>query len=65
MEAPGKYMLEVIDVFAEPHRAEEDRILALPSLMRVKPEPIRTVIGNCANRERLGHILDRYNGPSK
>ena len=57
----GDYSLEIIDVFADPNRANLDRILALPSLIRVRPEPTRTVIGNCSNRERLGHILDIYN----
>lgn len=62
-EAPGEHALEVVDVHAEPERAEVDRILALPSLVRVRPHPTRVVIGNCSNRERMRHLLDRFAPP--
>jgi circadian clock protein KaiB len=54
----AKYSLEVIDLQANPARAEADRILALPCLVRVHPEPRRTVIGNFTNILRMEHVLE-------
>ncbi|MBW8002921.1 MAG: response regulator [Planctomycetes bacterium] len=47
------YNLEVIDVMENPERAEEDRILATPTLEKVLPEPVRKVVGDLSNRQAV------------
>jgi circadian clock protein KaiB len=49
----GRYRLEVIDLVANPRRAKDDEILAVPTLVRKLPVPIRKFIGNLSNPERL------------
>lgn len=48
----GKYQIEVIDLMKEPQRAKTDQILAIPTLIRKLPEPIKRVIGDLSNAER-------------
>lgn len=48
----GKYTIEVVDLIAHPHLAKGDEILAIPTLVRKLPEPIRRVIGDLSNTER-------------
>ena len=48
----GKYTIEVVDLIAHPHLAKGDEILAIPTLVRKLPEPIRRVIGDLSNIER-------------
>ena len=50
---PGRYHIEVIDLVKEPHRAQGDQIVALPTLVRKLPEPIKRVIGDLSNVERV------------
>jgi circadian clock protein KaiB len=47
------YRIEVIDLTKAPHRAHDDQIVALPTLIRKKPEPTKRVIGNLANLDRV------------
>src|SRR4051812_11596806 len=49
----GRYRLEVIDVLEEPARAEADRILATPTLLRLSPEPAHRILGDLANLDHL------------
>lgn len=49
----GKYELEVIDLVEQPHRAKTDQILAIPTLVRKLPEPVRKIIGDLSNMERV------------
>lgn len=49
----GKYELEVIDLMEHPHRAQSDQILAIPTLVRKMPEPVRKIIGDLSNTERV------------
>lgn len=48
----GRYTIEVVDLIAHPHLAKGDEILAIPTLVRKLPEPIRRVIGDLSNIER-------------
>jgi circadian clock protein KaiB len=48
-----QYNIFVIDVLDEPERAAEDRILAVPTLLRIHPEPIRRIVGDLADTERV------------
>ena len=59
----GCYSIEVIDLARTPELAAEDHILALPTLVRRLPEPIRKIIGDLSNEERVLIGLDvRHRG---
>lgn len=49
----GKYSIEVIDLLENPHLGAEDQILALPTLVRKLPVPVRKIIGDLSNTERV------------
>ena len=48
----GKYSIEVIDLIVQPQLAKGDQIVAIPTLVRKLPQPIRKVIGDLSNVER-------------
>jgi circadian clock protein KaiB len=50
---PGRYDLEVIDVLEHPALAESAKILATPTLVRFSPEPVRKIIGDLGDRDKL------------
>lgn len=54
----GKYRIEVIDLLENPKLAQGDQILALPTLVRKLPEPIKKIIGDLSNTERVLVGLD-------
>ena len=54
----GRYRIEVIDLTKNPQLAQGDQILALPTLVRKLPSPIRKIIGNLSNTERVFVGLD-------
>jgi circadian clock protein KaiB len=54
----GKYSLEVIDLLKDPALAKGDQILAIPTLVRRLPEPVRKIIGDLSNTERVLVGLD-------
>jgi circadian clock protein KaiB len=49
----GQYRIEVIDLLKEPQLASGDQILAIPTLVRKLPQPIRKIIGDLSNTERV------------
>jgi circadian clock protein KaiB len=49
----GRYQLQVIDIYQQPALAEGDHILVAPTLVRRAPGPLRRLIGNLADRERI------------
>jgi len=49
----GKYDIEVIDLLENPKLAKGDQILAIPTLVRKLPEPIRKIIGDLSNTEKV------------
>jgi circadian clock protein KaiB len=49
----NKYRIEVIDLLKNPYRAEEDQILAIPTLVRKAPEPKRKIIGDLSNEAKV------------
>jgi circadian clock protein KaiB len=51
-ELRGKYRIEVIDVLAHPELARADQIVAIPTLIRKLPPPIKRLIGDLSNKER-------------
>jgi circadian clock protein KaiB len=54
----GCYDIEVIDLQENPHLARQDQILAIPTLIRKLPEPIKKIIGTLADTERVLVGLD-------
>jgi circadian clock protein KaiB len=49
----GKYTIEVVDLSENPELAREDQILAIPTLVRKLPEPVKKIIGTLANEEKV------------
>src|SRR6187402_2861660 len=49
----GEYTIEIIDLLKNPQLAEGDQIFAIPTLVRKFPEPIRKIIGDLSNEERV------------
>lgn len=49
----GKYVIEVIDLLVHPQLAEGDQIFAIPTLVKKVPEPIRKIIGDLSNEEKV------------
>jgi circadian clock protein KaiB len=49
----GEYKIEVIDLLVQPQLAEGDQIFAIPTLVRKVPEPIRKIIGDLSNEEKV------------
>lgn len=54
----GRYHIEVIDLLERPALARGDQILAVPALVRKLPEPVRKIIGDLSNTERVLVGLD-------
>lgn len=54
----GKYKIEVIDLLVNPQLAKGDQILALPTLVRKLPTPMKKIIGDLSNTERVLVGLD-------
>ena len=55
---PGRYVLTVVDLYAQPERAREDQIVVAPTLVRQSPLPVRRVVGDLSNTERVLAALD-------
>src|SRR6187455_2692183 len=53
-----QYSIEVIDLLVNPQLAEGDQILAVPTLVRKVPEPVRKIIGDLSNEEKVLVGLD-------
>lgn len=49
----GKYTIEIIDLLVQPQLAEGDQILAVPTLVKKVPEPIRKIIGDLSNEAKV------------
>jgi circadian clock protein KaiB len=49
---PGRYKIEVIDLMQHPQLAAGDQIVAIPTLVRKLPEPLRRIVGDLSNAER-------------
>ena len=54
----GEYEIEIIDLMEQPQLAAGDQILAIPTLVRKLPEPVRKIIGDLSNTERVLVGLD-------
>ena len=54
----GKFSIEVVDLLENPHLANEYQIVALPTLIRILPIPVRKIIGDLSDTERVLIDLD-------
>jgi circadian clock protein KaiB len=54
----GKYSIEVVDLLKDPKLAKGDQILAIPTLVRKLPQPVRKIIGDLSNTDRVLVGLD-------
>lgn len=54
----GRYRIEIIDLLETPKLAKGDQIVAVPTLVRKLPEPVRKIIGDLSNTERVLVGLD-------
>lgn len=54
----GSYELEVIDILKHPQLAEDDKIIAIPTLVKKLPGPIRRLVGDLSDREKVLLGLD-------
>ncbi len=54
----GQYTIEIIDLLENPQLAEGDQIIAVPTLVRKLPEPMKKIIGDLSNTERVLVGLD-------
>jgi circadian clock protein KaiB len=61
----GEYEIEVIDLLKNPQLAKGDQILALPTLVRKLPEPVRKIIGDLSDTERVLVGLDLQSRKTK
>jgi circadian clock protein KaiB len=59
----GRYTLEVIDIYQNPEMASEHQILAAPTLIKILPLPIRRLIGDMSQEDRVLEGLDVRNAP--
>jgi circadian clock protein KaiB len=57
---PGRYDLEVVDIYQQPGLAEGDQILATPTLVRRLPLPLRRLVGDLSDPERVLGRLNIY-----
>jgi circadian clock protein KaiB len=49
----GRYELEVIDIYQEPEKTRELQVIATPTLVKVLPEPLRRIIGDLSDQEKV------------
>lgn len=49
----GRYRIDVIDLALTPHLAQHDQIIALPTLVRKLPEPVKRILGDLSNHQRV------------
>ncbi len=53
----GRYEIEVVDLLENPYLAKDDQIIAIPTLVRRRPEPLRKIIGNLSDTDRMRSAL--------
>lgn len=58
----GKYELDVVDIYQQPTLARRDQVIAVPTLIRQLPKPLRRIVGDMSRRERVLVGLDLVPG---
>ena len=54
----GRLDLEIVDIYQQPHLAEENQVVAAPTLLKLAPDPVRRIIGDLSDEARLLRGLD-------
>jgi circadian clock protein KaiB len=54
---PGRYKIELVDVFKEPDRAMEDRIFMTPTLVQLSPIPVERIVGTLSQTDLVLQVL--------
>ena len=54
----GRLDLEIIDIYQQPHLAEENQVVAAPTLLKLAPDPVRRILGDLSNESRVLRGLD-------
>ena len=49
----GRYELLIIDIYQQPHLAREHQVIAAPTLLRLRPQPRRQLVGDLSNQEAV------------
>lgn len=62
---PDRYDLEIVDISKHPERAAEAQIIAAPTLVRMKPLPLRRFIGDMSQVEKIVQDLDLMDSTSE
>lgn len=57
-QLPTRYEIEVIDLLEHPERAKSDQVVAIPTLVRRLPTPMKKIIGDLSNQEKVLRGLD-------
>jgi circadian clock protein KaiB len=50
---PGRHDLEIVDVYQQPGRISDEQIVAIPTLVKYEPAPLRRIIGDMSDQQRL------------
>jgi len=58
MHLAGRYSIDIVDLMRDPALAQRDQIVAIPTLIRKLPEPIKRIIGDLSNTQRVLMGLD-------
>ena len=53
----GRFQLEIVDVYQQPHLIQDEQILATPTLVKYEPAPLRRIVGDMSDKFRLCHGL--------
>jgi circadian clock protein KaiB len=54
----GRYDLEVIDIYQRPEAAREFQLIAAPTLVKLSPQPLRRIVGDLSDRDKVLHGLE-------
>ena len=54
----GEYDLDIIDVYQQPYLAKEEQIIAAPTLIKIEPHPVRRIIGDMSDTEKILNVLN-------
>ncbi len=55
---PGRYHIELIDIVSDKTLAIQHQIIAIPTLIKLSPEPLRTIVGDLSDRKKVLTILE-------
>jgi circadian clock protein KaiB len=60
----GRFDLEIIDVYQQPERIQDEQIIATPTLIKYQPAPLRRIVGDMTDTRRLCHGLGLHHDPA-